>query len=78
MDRAEKSIVVFSGFITPERAAQMGEVFRRRIAGGAKIRCVTRPPNRNGTMPEELGREALTALESIGVAIDLRNEIHEY
>lgn len=77
MDRAEKSIVVFSGFITPERTAQMGEVFRRRIARGAKIRCVTRPPNRNGTMPEEFGREALTALESIGVAIDLRNEIHE-
>lgn len=77
MENAEKSIVVFSGFITLERAAQMGEVFRRRISNGAKIRCVTRPPNRNGTMPEEMGREALTALEAIGVAIDLRNEIHE-
>jgi hypothetical protein len=77
MENAEKSIVVFSGFITQERAAQMGDLFRQKIAHGVKVRCVTRPPNRNGTIPEEQGRTALTALESLGVAIDLRNDIHE-
>ncbi|MCE9553993.1 MAG: AAA family ATPase [Planctomycetes bacterium] len=77
MEAASKSIVVFSAFITPERAAQMGEVFRRKIGEGIKVRCVTRPPDRNGSIPEELGRAALMALEAIGVAIDLRSAIHE-
>lgn len=77
MENAQQSIVVFSGFITTERAAQMGDLFRLKIAHGLKVRCVTRPPNRNGTIPEEQGRAALAALESLGVAIDLRNDIHE-
>jgi hypothetical protein len=77
MENAKQSIVVFSGFITQERAAQMGELFRHKIASGVKVRCVTRPPRRNGTIPEEQGRAALAALEALGVAIDLRNDIHE-
>ncbi|HEY0256461.1 MAG TPA: phospholipase D-like domain-containing protein, partial [Candidatus Methylacidiphilales bacterium] len=62
---------------TVERAAQMGDLFRKKIAEGVKVRCVTRPPNRNGSIPEEQGRAALSALEGIGVVIDLRNDIHE-
>jgi hypothetical protein len=77
MEQAKKSIVVFSGFITAERAAQMGDLFRKKIAEGVKVRCVTRPPNRNGSIPEAQGRAALSALEGIGVVIDLRNDIHE-
>jgi hypothetical protein len=77
MENAKTSIVVFSGFVTQERAAQMGDLFRQKIARGVKVRCVTRPPNRNGTIPEEQGRTALAALESLGVTIDLRNDIHE-
>jgi hypothetical protein len=77
IENAKQSIVVFSGFITQERAAQMGDLFRQKIARGVKVRCVTRPPNRNGTIPEEQGRTALAALEALGVAIDLRNNIHE-
>jgi AAA domain/PLD-like domain len=74
---AKKSIVIFSGFITPTRASQMGDLLRRKIAEGVRVRCVTRPPRYNGNIPEELGREALKSLEGIGAAIDLRNHIHE-
>ncbi|MFN0195338.1 MAG: phospholipase D-like domain-containing protein [Planctomycetaceae bacterium] len=77
MDSAEKSIVIYSGFITPERCAALGDLFRRKIELGVKIRCITRPPDRNGSIPQELGEEALRAIENIGVVIDLRNEIHE-
>ena len=77
MENAKQSIVVFSAFITQERAAQMGELFRHKIARGVKVRCVTRPPNRNGTILEAQGRAALNALESLGVVVDLRNDIHE-
>lgn len=77
MENAKKFIVVFSGFITPERAARMGDLFRQKIQQGVKVRCVTRPPNRNGSIPEDLGKSALSSLEAIGVVIDLRHEIHE-
>jgi hypothetical protein len=77
MEEAKESIVVFSAFITEERAAQMGDLFRLKISQGVKVRCITRPPNRNGSIPEVQGRTALTSLQSIGVAIDLRDQIHE-
>ena len=77
LDAAKESVAIFSGFITEKRAAQMGDLLRAKIADGVRVRCVTRPPRYNGTIPEAEGRAALRALESIGVTIDLRNEIHE-
>jgi AAA domain/PLD-like domain len=77
IENAKKSVVIYSAFITPERVAPMGDLFHEKIASGVRIRCVTRPPDRNGTISVEQGRNALVALESIGVAIDLRDDIHE-
>lgn len=77
MQAATHSIVIFSGFITPQRIAHMGDLLRQRIAAGVRVRCVTRPPDRNGTIPVEEGRKALKALEAIGVVVDLRFDIHE-
>ncbi len=77
IEAAKKSIVIYSGFITTRRAGQMGDVLRRKIGEGVRVRCVTRPPRRNGNIPEEEGRVALKSLEAIGSVIDLRNDIHE-
>lgn len=77
METSKASIVIFSGFITPDRVAHIGEVLRHRIASGVKVRCVTRPPTRNGSIPEADGRAALKALQSLGCSIDLRSDIHE-
>ncbi|MFO1188323.1 MAG: AAA domain-containing protein [Alphaproteobacteria bacterium] len=77
MNRAERSIVMYSGFITPERVASYGDLFRTKIGDGVAIRCVTRPPRFNGSIPEELGKQALDALEGIGVVVDCRRDIHE-
>lgn len=77
MEQAKESIVIFSGFITPDRTAAMGDLLRHRIAEGVRVRCVTRPPRFNGSIPEELGRAALDALEGLGAIVDLRSEIHE-
>lgn len=77
MSRAERSIVIYSGFVTPERVASYGDLFRAKIADGIGIRCVTRPPRFNGSIPEELGKQALDALEGIGVIVDCRRNIHE-
>ena len=74
---AQKSIVIFSGFITEQRVASYESLFRTKIAEGVKIRCVTRPPHRNGNIPEENGRAALDGLEKMGCVIDTRGNIHE-
>jgi len=74
---AEKSIVIFSGFITTKRVASYGEIFRARISEGIKVRCVTRPPDNNGSMSQEFSKEALDSLESIGCIVDTRKNLHE-
>lgn len=77
MARARKSIVVFSGFVTPERVAQYGELFRAKRAEGVAVRCITRPPRFNGSMPQSATRLALDALEAAGAVVDCRRDIHE-
>jgi PLD-like domain len=77
IERAKRSIVIFSGFITPERVGSYGDLFRRKILEDVKLRCVTRPPQYNGSIPFERGRAALDALEGIGATVDCRKEIHQ-
>lgn len=74
---AKDSIVVFSGFVTPRRVAEFGDLFRVKIAEGVKIRCVTRPPHLNGSMSPTDGKQALDALEGIGCVVDCRARIHQ-
>jgi hypothetical protein len=74
---AEESIVIFSGFVTPARVAKLGDLLRSKIDVGVKVRCVTRPPNRNGSMDPLRSKEALDALEGIGCVVDCRARIHE-
>jgi hypothetical protein len=71
------SILIFSGFVTPERVGAYGDLFRRKILEGVKIRCVTRPPSFNGSVPVHDGKSALDSLENIGVIIDCRRDIHQ-
>ncbi len=75
--QAKASVVIFSGFVTPERIGRYGDLFRQKILEGVKIRCVTRPPQYNGSIPTERGKEALDALEGIGVVVDCRRDIHQ-
>jgi DNA polymerase III delta prime subunit len=77
VSQAKASVVIFSGFVTPERVGSYGDLFRQKILEGVKIRCVTRPPKYNGSIPPERGKEALDALEGIGVVVDCRRDIHQ-
>ena len=74
---AKRSVVIFSGYVTPVRVGKLGDLFRVKIAEGVKVRCVTRPPQTNGSIPREQGREALDMLEGIGVTVDCRAKIHQ-
>ena len=74
---AEKSVLLFSGYITPARVGKLGDLLRWKIAAGVKVRCVTRPPKLNGSIPEAAGREAIEILEGIGAVVDCRARIHQ-
>jgi len=76
MENAEKSIVVFSGFITQEPRAQM-ETFSAKNCSRREGALRNTPTQSQWNDTRRQGRTALTALESLGVAIDLRNDIHE-
>lgn len=75
--QAQKSIVIFSAFVTSRAVAALSATLKARIAAGVQVRCVTRPPTRNGTIPILDARAALDHLESIGCAVDLRANMHE-
>jgi len=77
IESAQNSIVIFSGFFTPNRVAAYADLFRSKLSKGVNIRCITRPPNHNGSMDEADGKETLDALERMGVIVDTRWEIHE-
>jgi hypothetical protein len=77
IEQARKGVAIFSGFVTPQRVAGYEPLFRRKLAEGVLIRCVTRPPKRNGSIPEDLGRDALNGLEAMGCVVDTRWDIHE-
>lgn len=74
---AQSTIVIFSGYVTSSRVSKMIELLRLKILEGVKVRCVTRPPRANGSIPEASGREAIEMLESIGVVVDCRANIHQ-
>ena len=69
--------MLFSGYVTPTRVGKLGDLLRSKIASGVKVRCVTRPPRLNGSIPENAGRAAIEMLEGIGAVVDCRSKIHQ-
>lgn len=77
LEAAKVSIVVYSAFYTEARVATYADIFRQKLSEGVAIRCVVRPPSRNGSMEEAASQRALDQLRSLGVVVDLRNAVHE-
>ena len=77
IERAKKSVAIYSGFITEQRVATYEALFRLKKSEGVSVRCVTRPPKYNGSIPIEQGKAALDGLERFGCVVDTRGEIHE-
>jgi energy-coupling factor transporter ATP-binding protein EcfA2/ribosomal protein L37AE/L43A len=75
--KAKRGVAIYSGFITPQRVGAYEALFRSKTNYGVEIRCVTRPPSRNGSISPDLGRDALNGLEAMGCTVDTRWEIHQ-
>lgn len=74
---AKRAILIFSGFITQERVGKFEQIFRKKISEGVKIRCITRPPGKNGSISLSDTKHALDSLERMGCVVDTRSSIHE-
>ena len=76
LEQSCSEVIIYSGYITPERVSQYLDVFRRK-RGQVRIRCVTRPPSQNGSISIERGERALRDLESVGCSIARKPNLHE-
>lgn len=74
---AKTGIAIWSAFVTPQRVAQFAELLRHKVSEGVPVRCVVRPPWNNGNIDEQLGEEAIDALERLGCVVDTRLNMHE-
>lgn len=74
---AEKTALIVSGFVTPQRVAAYEALVRRKTAEGVQIRCITRPPDNNGSIPPNDGKDALDGLEAMGCVVDTRFDTHQ-
>ena len=63
--------------MTPARVGKLGDLLRSSVLAGVKVRCVTKPPKQNGSIPEAAGRQAVAMLEGIGAVVDFRAKIHQ-
>jgi hypothetical protein len=77
LSAAERSILIFSGFVTPQRIRTYEAILRTKTAERVSVRCVARPPHNNGSIPYDDGRAALDALERMGCIVDTRKDTHE-
>jgi ribosomal protein L37AE/L43A len=75
--KAKRGVAIYSGFITPQRVGSYEALFRSKTNDGVAVRCVTRPPSRNGSISPDQGRDALDGLEAMGCTVDTRWEIHQ-
>lgn len=77
INQAEKHIVIYSGFATPQATARIIEPLREKLKVGVIVRIVTRDPNNMGSIHPDQARDSLDALSKIGCHVDLRSEMHQ-
>jgi hypothetical protein len=74
--RAKSSVVIFSPFATERGAGRLADLLRAKLAEGVTVRLVTRPPDDQAAM-SGTASAAIGALRTLGVAVDLRQSMHE-
>ena len=74
---AKKVIVFYSGFYGPNRLEFLFPKLKQLIDRGVEIRCVIPPTHANGSLDQEMGKQLIGKMRSIGIAIDFRKNIHQ-
>ena len=76
IEKAKKYIVIFSAFLTEKRVAHWGDLLRKKISEGVKIRVVTKGPANQSSFKES-ATKGIKHLLKLKVVVDLRKDIHQ-
>ena len=76
IDKAKKYIVIFSAFLTEKRVASWGDLLRKKINEGVKIRVVTKGPANQSSFKDSAAK-GIKHLLKLKVVVDLRKDIHQ-
>lgn len=77
IERARKSIVIFSPFATQAGTARWMDALRLALSRNVRVRILTRPPNEPGGGGSGEVSQLVDALRDLGVTVDLRARMHE-
>jgi len=75
--RAQKSVVLFSPFVTVGGVGRWADHLRAAVARGVAVRVLCKPPEEFGGGSTQEVAAALQRLRAQGIAIDLRAKMHE-
>jgi len=76
IEKAKKHIVIFSAFLTEKRVAHWGELLRKKISEGVKVRVVTKGPANQSSFKDSAAK-GIKHLLKLKVIVDLRKDIHQ-
>lgn len=74
---SKRSVVIYSGFASVNRVIKLLDLFKMTIQRGVEMRVIVRPPNIKDQWAYREGVSAVEMLRKIGVAVDLRAQIHQ-
>ena len=77
MANASKFIIIYSGFYTSGRIADLLDNLKEKIKNKVKVKIIVPPPERNGSMDISDSKQVLEKLESLGVIVEFRANIHQ-
>lgn len=76
IEKAKKYIVIFSAFLTEKRVAHWGDLIRKKIGEGVKVRVVTKGPANQSSFKDSAAK-GIKHLLKLKVIVDLRKDIHQ-
>jgi ssDNA-binding Zn-finger/Zn-ribbon topoisomerase 1 len=76
IEKAKKYIIIFSAFLTEKRVASWGDLLRKKIDEGVKIRVVTKGPANQSSFKDS-ATKGIKHLLKLKVIVDLRKDIHQ-
>ena len=77
LSSAKRSVIIYSGFASANRVIKLIGLLKLTMQRGVKVRVIVRRPDQKDQWAYREGVSAVGMLRKIGVAVDLRAEIHQ-